>query len=143
MKKKDILNSFALINEAKLTKLEDETKFKIIKACRAMRPIVDDLKKFEEDARKKLAAENHDEIIEKAQKWQEEKENTTLSTEDRIQINNYLIQYSANVSKCLSDELESEIDITYEKLNEDELKKFVASNDWNVQQVVAVITVLE
>lgn len=143
MKKKDILNSFALINEAKLTKLEDETKFKIIKACRAMRPIVDDLKKFEEDARKKLAAENHDEIVEKAQKWQEEKENTTLSTEDRIQINNYLIQYSANVSKCLNDELESEIDIAYEKLNEDELKKFVASNDWNVQQVVAVITVLE
>jgi hypothetical protein len=43
MKKMDVLNAYPLINEAKLTKLEDEAKFKVIKACKEMKPIVVEL----------------------------------------------------------------------------------------------------
>lgn len=66
MKKVDILNAYSLINEAKLTKLEDEAKFKVIRACKEMKPIVEELQEFEKDARKKLEGEDHENIISKA-----------------------------------------------------------------------------
>ena len=139
----DVLNAYPLINEAKLTKLEDEAKFKVIKACKEMKPIVVELQEFEKDARKKLEGENHEDIINKAQKWQQEGDASDLSLEDKKIINEYLTTYSNKISECLKDELNKSLELTYEKLTKDELKKFVASNDWTVDQTIAVMNVFE
>lgn len=139
----DVLNAYPLINEAKLTKLEDEAKFKVIKACKEMKPIVVELQEFEKDARKKLEGENHEDIINKAQKWQQEGDASDLSLEDKKIINEYLTTYSNKISECLKDELNKPLELTYEKLTKDELKKFVASNDWTVDQTIAVMNVFE
>ena len=143
MKKKDILSGFTLINEAKLTKLEDEAKFKVIKACKAMKPMVDELQSFEKDVRDKLKGEKHEEYLKMVEKWQEEGEKTSLTIEERKELNKYFNEYNEKVTVCLKDEIESEIALDYERLSADEIKKFVSSNDWNVAQTVAVMTILE
>lgn len=139
----DVLNAYPLINEAKLTKLEDEAKFKVIKACKEMKPIVVELQEFEKDARKKLEGENHEDIINKAQKWQQEGDASDLSLEDKKIINQYLATYSNKISECLKDELNKSLEFTYEKLTKDELRKFIASNDWTVDQAIAVMSAFE
>ena len=76
MKKEDILKGYAIVNEAKLSKLDDIAKFKVIKACKEMKPIVAELQEFEKDAREKLKGEEHDAMIKQAEQWKDEGENT-------------------------------------------------------------------
>lgn len=143
MKKEDILKGYAIVNEAKLSKLDDIAKFKVIKACKEMKPIVTELQEFEKDAREKLKGDEHDAMIKQAEQWKDEGENTTLSIDERKALNKYFEDYNEKVTKCLVDELKSEYDATWKKLSEEELKKFVASNDWNVQQTIAVMGLFE
>lgn len=143
MKKEDVLKGYAIVNDAKLTKLDDIAKFKVIKACKVMKPIVTELQDFEKDAREKLKGENHEAMIKQAEQWREEGENTTLTIDERKALNKYFEEYNEKVTKCLVDELQSDLDATWEKLSEEELKKFVASNDWNVQQTIAVMGLFE
>ena len=57
MKTIEITNIFAVLNEAKLTKMEDADKFKVIKALRAIKPIAKGYEDFVEDAKNKLKGE--------------------------------------------------------------------------------------
>lgn len=143
MKKEDILKGYGIVNDAKLTKLDDIAKFKVIKACKEMKPIVTELEEFEKDAREKLKGDKHDAMIKQAEQWKYEGENTTLSIDERKALNKYFEDYNEKVFNCLVDELKSEYDATWEKLSEEELKKFVASNDWNVQQTISVMGLFE
>lgn len=143
MKKKDILAAYALVNNAKLTKLEDDGKFKVIKALKEMKPIVEDFQDFEKDARKKLEGENHEELVGKAQKWQEDGENTTLTIKERKALDKYFAEYNDKVVACLKEEMEKDVNTNYAKLSEEELKKFIASNDWKVNETISVMDVLQ
>ena len=140
MKKVDILNAYGLVNEAKLTKLEDSDKFVVIKACKVMKPIVEDFQGFEQDARKKLADENHDEMVEVFNEWRKEAKEPNDEQKKAIE---YLNEYSKKINECLYEEVNKEVEQTWEKLSEDGLKKFVASNDWNVQQTISVMGLFE
>lgn len=139
MKKVDILKGYGLVNEAKLTKLEDSDKFVVIKACKVMKPIVEDLQGFEQDVKKKLVADDHDKIVEVFNEWRKELKEPTEEQKKAIE---YVTDYTNKVNECLSEELNKEVE-EWEKLSEDSLKKFVASNDWNVQQTIAVMGLFE
>ena len=136
MKKQDVMVGYQLINGAKLTKLEDEAKFKVIKVCKQMKPIVEDIQEFVKDAREKLKGENHE-----AMEALERKENKT--DEELKTLNEYSQEYTGKVDKCVYDELNTEVELGYDKLTEDEVKKLVSSNDWNVAQTIAVMTLFE
>ena len=140
MKKEDILKGYAIVNDAKLTKLDDIAKFKVIKACKVMKPIVEDLQGFEQDAKKKLADENHDKMVEVFNEWRKEAKDPNDEQKKAIE---YLNEYSKKVNECLNEELNKDVEATWEKLSEDGLKKFVASNDWNVQQTIYVMGLFE
>lgn len=139
MKKEDVLKGYALVNEAKLTKLEDSDKFVVIKACKVMKPIVEDLQGFEQDVKKKLAADDHDKMVEVFNEWRKELKEPTEEQKKAIE---YVTDYTNKVNECLSEELNKEVE-EWEKLSEDSLKKFVASNDWNVQQTIYVMGLFE
>lgn len=140
MKKDELFNAFELVNNAKLTKLDDDDKFRVIKACRTMKPIVDELKEFGVDARKKLADENHDKMVDVFNDWRKDMQEPTDEQKSAIE---YVNEYTKKVNECLSDELNKDVESTWEKLSEDGLKKFVASNDWNVQQTISVMGLFE
>lgn len=139
MKKEDVLKGYGLVNEAKLTKLEDSDKFVVIKACKVMKPIVEDLQSFEQDVKKKLAADDHDKMVEVFNEWRKELKEPTEEQKKAIE---YVTDYTNKVNECLSEELNKEVE-EWEKLSEDSLKKFVASNDWNVQQTISVMGLFE
>lgn len=140
MKKEDIFNSYALLDVAKLTKLEDSDKFVVIKACKAMKPIYEELQSFKQDTLKKLADENHDKMVEVFEEW---RSNIQEPTDEQKEAIKYVNKYTNNVNECLSEEFNKEVEQTWEKLSEDGLKKFVASNDWNVQQTISVMGLFE
>ena len=143
MKKIEILEAYSLINEAKLSKLDIGAKIKIIKACKEMKPVVEQLQDFEKDARKKLEGENHKEMVELVQKWQEEGENTTLTIDERKNINKYLADYNNRVNLCLKEEMDEIVELCFEKLSDSELEKFIDSNDWTVNQTIIVTSILQ
>lgn len=143
MKKIEILEAYGLINEAKLSKLDTGAKIKIIKICKEMKPIVESLQDFEKDARKKLEGDNHKEMVELVQKWQEEGENTTLTIDERKTINKYLTDYNNRVNRCLKEEMDAIVELNFEKLSDSELEKFIDSNDWTVNQAIIVTSILQ
>lgn len=137
-----ILSVYNLINDAKLTKMDDEDKFRMIKIIRVLKPVATNFEDFKKDASEKLKGENHEEMLEKAQKWQTEGENTTLTEAERIEINKYFTDYNNKIVECLKEESKKENELDYEPLGAGAFGKFVASNDWTLGQIAAIEEVI-
>lgn len=136
MRTKDVVSVFANLNTAKLTKMEDNAKFKVIKALRLIKKVNAEHDDFLKDAQEKLKGDEFDEMKDKAQKWQEEGEKTTITMEERLKINKFFTSYNERISKIMKDEEEKDVDLTYEKLTEDEFKTLVSSNDFDVNTMM-------
>lgn len=148
MKTIEITNIYAVLNEAKLTKMEDADKFKVIKALRAIKPIAKGYEDFVEDAKNKLKGEDYDKMSEKAQAWNKDNQGKKVGelTQEEIDnlntINTYFAEYNKRVENCLKEEAEKEVELTFDKLNEDAFGKLVASNDWTCGQIMALSDVI-
>lgn len=143
MKLEKIISAYAILKPSKMTKLEIKGKSKILKIMRVMRPTCDEWNSFVQTVDENIKKDNHDEIIEKVKKWQLEGENTTLSENERIEINKYLIEYQRDKEICINDELKKEISLEYEKLNESEFEQLVDSNDWKVEEILLLEEVIK
>ena len=133
-----VLNVYNLINEAKISKMDDADKFKMIKIARALKPVATSFEDFKKDAGEKLKGENHDKMVEKAQQWQAEGEKTTLTEAERIEINKYFNDYNNKIVECLKEEAAKENELDFEPLGEEAFGKRVASNDWTLGQITAI-----
>ena len=144
MKTIEITNIFAVLNEAKLTKMEDADKFKVIKALRAIKPIAKGYEDFVEDAKNKLKGEDFDNMSEKAQAWNKDNQGKKVGelAQEEIDnlnvINTYFAEYNKRVETCLKEEAEKEVELTFDKLSEEAFGKLVASNDWTCGQIMAL-----
>lgn len=143
LKTSEIVSVYAILKDAKLTKMESNDKFKVLKVMRVMQPIADEWDSFIANVDKKLQKENHDEIIEKAKKWNSEGENTTLTNEEKIEINKYLFEFEQEKKSCLKDELEKEVELSFDKINESAFEKLIDSNDWEVIKMLALESVIK
>ena len=144
MKTIEITNIFAVLNEAKLTKMEDADKFKVIKALRAIKPIAKGYEDFVEDAKNKLKGEDFDNMSEKAQAWNKDNQGKKVGelAQEEIDnlnaINTYFAEYNKRVEACVKEEAEKEVELTFDKLSEEAFGKLVASNDWTCGQIMAL-----
>lgn len=136
LKVSEVIGVYSTLKDAKLTKMESADKFKVIKIMRPMQGVADEWDKFMENVDKKLQKENHEEIIQKARKWQEEGEKTTLTDEEKIEINRYLITFQKEKDECVKDELEKVVSLDFEKLTQDAFEKLIDSNDWEVNKMM-------
>lgn len=135
MKVKEIVNAYKVLGDAKVTKLEESEVIKVVKIRKTMRTIAEDYDAFLKDVQEKFKPENWDEIQSKIQKWQQEGENTTLSEEERIEINKILVEYTRKIDTALKEELEKEISIDIEKLKEESLTKLLIENGWELKKL--------
>ncbi len=148
MKTKDLVSAYNLLNEAKLTKMEDADKFKVIKALRVMKKTAKDYEDFAEDAQKKLQGENHEEMQKRAQEWNEKHKGAKISdltTEEQTEladINKYYKEYGDKVAACVNEEAEKDVKTEFDKLSEDAFSKLVASNDWTCGQIMQLSDVI-
>jgi formate-dependent phosphoribosylglycinamide formyltransferase (GAR transformylase) len=142
MRVADIKAAYEVIASAKLTKMNDEDKFLVIKATRAIKPIALDFDEFRRDAEERLKEDGHEEIIAKYRQWYKEGENTSLTLEEREEVNRRLTEYRSRVEKCLSEELSREVTPEYKRLGEEAFEKFVASNDYDVKTIILLQDIL-
>ena len=68
MKVGEITKSYIILKEAKLTKMEDVDKFKVIRAMREMRPVVEKYSNDEKEAIEKLEDEEYKSALDKAER---------------------------------------------------------------------------
>ena len=144
MKTIEITNIYAVLNEAKLTKMEDADKFKVIKALRVIKPVAKGYEDFVEEAKNKLKADDHDKMTEKALAWNKDNQGKKVGELTQVQIdelntiNTYFAEYNNRVETCLKEEAEKEVELTIDKLSEEAFGKLVASNDWTCGQIMAL-----
>lgn len=141
---KQVSEVYNKLNEigTKLTKMEDKDKFIVIKAMRQMKPVATGYDDFVKDAQEKLKGDGFNEMMEKAKKWQEEGDKTTLTIEERVSLNAYFNAYNKRVEDCLKEEAEKDVELTYERLQEDAFGKLVSSNDFDVKTIMELNDVL-
>ena len=144
MKTIEITNIYVVLNEAKLTKMDDADKFKVIKVLRVIKPVAKGYKDFVEEVKNKLKGDDNDKMIEKAQAWNKDNQGKKVNelTQEQIDelntINTYFAEYNKRVESCLKEEAEKEVELTFDKLNEEAFGKLVASNDWTCGQIMAL-----
>ena len=135
MKLKQILAAYSRIENATATKLKEDDVIKLLKARKAMRPYVNEYKDFLKDAQDKFKPENWAEIERKIEQWRQEGDRTTLTEEERIEINKVGSEYDKKVQSAVKDELEKEIEIEFEKLSENADTKLMIENRWTPAQL--------
>ncbi len=137
MKTIEIVNAYHKLTAAKISKMENADKYRVIKAIRAIKPVATDYDEFTKDAQERLRGDNHDEIVAMAQQWQREGEETTLTIEDRTKVNEYLNDYNARVVACLQEEAERDHELNIEHLDEEAFGKLMESNEeWEVKDIL-------
>jgi hypothetical protein len=133
---------YKLLNDSKLTKMEDKDKFIVIKAVRKFKPIAADFEDLKKDVQEKLKGENFEEMQKKALQWNEEGGKTTLTEDERKEVNMFFYEFNKNVEECLKEERERKHELEYEKLSEDAFGKFISSNDFKVDDIITIQEVM-
>lgn len=136
MKTESVVAVYKLINESKLTKMEDADKFKMIKIMRAMKPIATSYEDFQKDAQEKLKDDDFEVMQKRAQDLQSN--NGQGSPEEFKEVNAYYEKYYKSLNDFLKPELEKENDFSYEKLSEDAFGKYLASNDFKMDEILKI-----
>ena len=83
-------------------------------------------------------------MTEKAQAWNKDNQGKKVGelTQEEIDelnaINKYFSDYNSRVENCVKEEAEKEVELTFDKLNEEAFGKLVASNDWTCGQIMAL-----
>ena len=132
MKVGDVVFAFRLLSGAKLSKMDDADKFKVIKATRAFRTTAKDFDEFLKDAQEKLKPENFEEMQESAKNMKD------LSEEDKAKLNAFFSDYQKKIESCIEEETKKEVETVFEKLSEDAFGKLVSSNDFTVNDIMAL-----
>lgn len=138
--KKTITVEFAIaafnnLRTAKVGKMKDSEKFTVAKALRSLRPIAKSFNDLTEDIREKFKPENFDDLVKKTG---EEGRGSAEQDEALRELN----RYNKSVNDCINQEIEKEVEIDIEPLSEEALGRLVASNDFNLETIMALRDVL-
>lgn len=128
-----IIEVYKALKEAKLTKMESKEKFAVIRIMRAVKPVAEEWDAFLSTVDEKLRGEGHEEMVAKIQQWQKEGEQTTLTEEERREVNAYIMRYNKERSELLSSELAKEVEVKFEPLTEEAFERLIDSNDMTVE----------
>jgi hypothetical protein len=142
MKTNSIVTVFNLLNSAKINKVSDSGKIKVVKAVRQMKPIATNFDELLNDARERLKGEEHDEMAEKAGRWQMEGDQVELTDEEKIAINNYFMAYSNRIDECIKEEAEKEHILSFTRLTDEEFEGLISSNDWDIKTIMEIEEVM-
>lgn len=135
MKLKEIVSAYNRLGGATMVKLDDKDVVKALKARKAMRPHAEEYEAFLKDCQDKFKPEGWDDTQAKIQQWQQEGENTKLSVEERKAINKAMFDYQKNIDSAVKEELEKDIEISFEKLSEGSDVKLMQENKWKPNEL--------
>lgn len=146
--KAEIARAYRTLAAAKLTRLDDEEKFQIVKIIMSLKPIAKEYEDFIQQTKESLKADNHEEMLDKANRWNftnKGRNINDLTDEEKkelFEINRYFAEYSNKVEKWILEEGDKGVNFAPFKLSNDTATKLIASNDWNCEQAADVFTLL-
>ena len=152
IKTNDILAAFNIINAAKYTSLEDKDKVKVWKIARALKPVATKFKEDTEDAAEKLKPEvdgGYDEMFMKAQEFERiqkdpkaDKTKLPITTAEYGEFIEKFQKYQKLLFDALKEFSEKDVELEFEPLDDDGFGKLMASNEWTMDQVLALTDII-
>ena len=141
-----VLAAFNVLSSAKYSKLDDVDKIKVWKITRKLKPVAE---KFEEDSKdaadKMKPSDDFDERLVKAQEYARTVKQTDFDAQNlpmgAAEYSKFIEEFKAYqklVNDTISDFAKKEVEVEIETISEDAFGKLMASNDWNMAQVVAL-----
>ncbi len=131
MKKNNVINVYDKLSDSKLSKMDGNGKFKIIKIILELDKVNSEYKKLVEETVKRLKPAWLE--GEKAIEWDKNNINSEILTqEEKTEIINYI----NSINQLLSEELNKEITLESSKLTEEEWKQFIESNDFTPRELI-------
>lgn len=146
--KAEIARAYRTLAAAKLTKLDDEEKFLIVKVIISLKPIAKEFEDFIQQTKESLKENNHEEMLDKANRWNATNKGRNINDltdeekKELFEINKYFAEYSNKVEKCILEEGNKDANFTPFKLSNDTATKLIASNDWTCEQAADVFTLM-
>ena len=146
LKTEDVLKAYNVLSIAKYGKLDDADKIKVWKITRKLKPVAE---KFDEDskdaAEKMKPSEDFDERLAKAQEYERTIKQPDFDAQKlpmgAAEYGKFIEEFKAYqklVNDTISDFAKKEVEVEIETISEDAFGKLMASNDWNMAQVVAL-----
>lgn len=136
MKLKEIVSTYKLLGEAKVMNLSEEEVLTIVIARKKMRILAMEYDEYLKDVQDKFRPDNFDELVIKAQSWDE------LSKEEQQSISNQLKAYEKKVNNVVKDELNKIVEIDIQPLSEECLAKLIKMNGWSINKIDELSAVL-
>lgn len=145
-----VLNAYRIISGAKYTKMDDADKIKVWKIARALKPVAD---KFEDDSKdaadKMKPSEDFADNLQKAQEFEritKDKDFDASKLPMGVAEYNEFIKkfqdYNRLVGEAVKEFADKEVEIEFEPLSEESFGKLMASNEWTMEQAVAVSNIV-
>lgn len=132
---KNTREAYLLLNGAKLSKMGAKAQVKVVKIVRRLKSIIAPYEEFVKDAADKLKGDNHAEIEALANEW---KEKGSLDKESQEKVVSYYKDYNEKLDESLQDEFEKLHKVEFDKLTEEEFEQLIASNEFTVNQIIAI-----
>lgn len=143
IKVNDVKNLYNILKGAKYSKLDDSDKIKVWKITRVLKPITEQLDEDIKDATTSLVPyENFFVDYQKAQAYEKNKENSKMSDEEYKAFIVEFIKYNKLINDTIKDLSEKEIEVSFDPLDEQGFSKLMASNDWTLEQVMQLETII-
>lgn len=150
IKTEKVLNAYRVLSTAKYGKMDDGDKIKVWKIARTLKPVAD---KFEDDskdaAEKFKPGEDFSERLQKAQDYERMvKDGNADMTKLPMGAAEYgefikeFQKYNKLVGDAIKEFADKEVELEFEKLSEDAFGKLMASNEWNMNQVIELGTLI-
>lgn len=137
-----VLEAFGVLNTAKYSKLDDADKIKVWKIARALKPVATKFDEDNKDAAEKLKPEGFDEKVQNAQEYERVTKDPGADTSGlkmgAAEYDAFMKEfqdYNKLVGKAVKEFADKEVKVEFEPLSDDAFGKLMASNDWNLDQV--------
>lgn len=133
----DCVLVFDLLKSAKLGKMDAMEKINIIKSLRPMKAIAEEYEAFRESAAEKLRGDKHDDMVKKADEWRKMGDKSTLSIEEKREVNEYFENYHQALATCLDESLKEVHEVDVRQIGEDAFFAMVDANEgWTMEQIL-------
>ena len=144
IKTEKILSAYRILSTAKYGKMSDSDKIKVWKIARAMKPVAT---QFEDDSKSAAETmkpyETFTDDLTKAQEYERVKGvGCEMTAEEYQKFIADFKAYNELVSKAIKDFGDKEVELEFDALSEDAFGKLMASNEWTVEQVMELGTLI-
>lgn len=140
---KKVAEVFSILNEAKYAKLADADKIKVWKIVRALQPVSSKYLEDVRDAEQKLMPDgDFQERLTVAQQYEVKRNNgekvLPMTEAEYMKVVEEFKEYRTLVDKAVEDFGNKEVELDFEPLSEAAFGQLMASNEWNMAQVMGI-----